>query len=240
MTNATKPNMNRAHRPYCVLKQIVLIVGLCVAGLLDAATLTGSVDRNRISLNETLIFQLQYNDKVDTDQLDLQQIRQDFDILGLQPSSSSNVSIINGQMSRETSTTWTLTLAPKREGTLVIPSFNVAGNVSDAIRIEVSKTPEGVTPQQPMVVNLSTDTSEAYPGQQIIIKVELLAQNRVSNLSGEQLSLEHSQIELLNQQSRRKIDKGISWQVVEWTYAVFPEKPGTLAIPAQLFSGMIS
>ena len=218
---------------------LILIAGLILATTTQAATLTASVDRNKISVNETLGLQLRYDEKVAGDQLDLGTLKQDFDVLGLRPQNSSSMSWINGKSTREDLTIWTITLAPRREGTLVIPSFNIDGNVSDAIRIDVAKASATVPREQPIIVRLSPDVNRAHPGQQILIKVELLAHNSVGSLSGDQLRLDGAEVELLDQQSFRKIENGVSWQIVEWTYAVFPERAGTLAIPAQLFSGII-
>jgi len=221
------------------IKVLIFLTGLILVNLAQAASLTASVDRNKISINETLTFQLRYTAKADANQLDLSTLKQDFDVLSLHPQTSSNLSIINGQTKREELTIWNITLAPKQEGAAVIPSFNINGDVSDAIRIDVVKASASIPQQQPIIVRLSADVTTAYPGQQILIKVELLAQNSVSNLSGDQLRLDDAEIELLDQQSFRKVENGISWQIVEWTYSVFPEKAGTLAIPAQLFSGII-
>ncbi|MFX4229013.1 MAG: BatD family protein [Porticoccaceae bacterium] len=120
------------------------IVGLVLLLLLPAgaisAELTSSVDRNSININETLTLTLRYEEGASSDSLELEVLRQDFDVLSVQPHTSNNVSIVNGNYSQQTLTTWTITLAPKREGTRVIPSFNIDGNVSDAIAIEVSRS----------------------------------------------------------------------------------------------------
>lgn len=220
-------------------KLLIMIIGLLLTNLVNAASLTASVDRNKVTVNETLNFQLRYDQQANTDQLDLSTLKQDFDVLGIQPQNSSSMTIINGQSTRETLTIWNITLAPKREGTLVIPSFSIDGNVSNAIRVEVMKASAAIPQEQPMIVRLTPDTKKAYPGQQILIKVELLAQNSVSNLNGSSFVIDNTEVELLDQKSFRRIENGISWQVVEWVYALFPEQPGTLAIPAQFFTGTI-
>lgn len=218
----------------------IFLAWLFVASTANAAELSASVDRNQISINETLTFQLRYEDQIDSSQLNLDILQQDFEVLGVRPQSSSNVSILNGQVNRQALTMWTITLAPRRQGTLVIPSFNIKGDVSNAIRIEVTDATASRPQDSPMLVSLETDISEAYVGQQILVQVELLAQDRVSNLSGEQLRLDNVQLELLDQKSYRRVENGISWQVVEWQYALIPEQAGTLNLPPQLFSGIIN
>lgn len=221
------------------IKPLLILAGLMLTNVANAANLIASVDRNQITINETLRFQLEYDSRAATDQLDLTALRKEFDILNLRPNSSSSVSIINGKTSQKVLTSWTMTLAPLRKGTLVIPSFNVGAEVSNAIRIEVTDASVGASQDQPILVRLSTDFDSAHIGQQILVNIELLAKSNVSNLSGDQLRLDNAQVELLDQQSFRRVENGISWQVVEWSYAVFPEQTGILAIPAQLFSGSV-
>jgi len=220
-----------------LLKSIALLL-LFSAGAISAE-LTRSVDRNSLSINETLTLTLRYDERASSDSLDLEALRQDFDVLSVQPQTSNSVSIVNGNYSQQTQTTWTVTLAPKREGTLVIPSFNIDGNVSDAIAIEVSQSTGATSQDKPMLVTLETENSRAYVGQQILVKVELLAQEYVSNLSGGRLSLPNAHLEMLDQQSFRRVQNGIAWQVIEWEYALIPEQSGTLELPPQLFSGII-
>jgi hypothetical protein len=201
--------------------------------------LTSSVDRNQISINETLTLTLRYDDRAGGDDVDLEALRQDFDILSVRPQTSNSVSIVNGNYSQQTRTTWSISLAPKREGTLIIPSFNIDGNVSDAIRIEVAQSTGSPAQDTPMMVTLETQQNQAYVGQQVLVNVELMAQENVSNLSGGQLSLPNAHLELLDQQSFRRVENGIAWQVIEWEYALIPEQSGTLEIPPQLFSGIV-
>lgn len=219
--------------------RIAGLVLLLIFSTAASAELSSSVDRNSISINETLTLTLRYDESTSSDNLDLEILRQDFDVLSVQPQTSNNVSIVNGNYSQQTLTIWTITLAPKREGTLVIPSFNIDGNVSDAIAIEVSQSAGTASQDTPMLVTLETETSQAYVGQQILINVELTARENISNLSGGRLSLPNAHLELLDQQSFRRVQNGMAWQVVEWEYALIPEQPGIIEIPPQLFSGII-
>ena len=82
------------------------------------ATLTSVVNRNSIGLNESFMLLVRYTDQVSSDTLDVSPLQRDFEILGITPNSSSSVSIINGQTTREATTSWRITLLPNRSGTL--------------------------------------------------------------------------------------------------------------------------
>ncbi len=227
-----------------VSKTVHSILGILAVWLISqataAASLTASVDRNRISVQETLTLRLEYTDRADNNALDLQSLQQDFDILSVHPYSNSSTSIINGRLSQEATTTWVITLAPRRTGRLVIPSFNLGAEVSTAITIQVTDAASARPEDQPMIVTLMPSVREAYPQQQVLLKVELRAHSRVGQLSGAELTLDDAEIELVEQHTYRRVENGIAWQVVEWTYALFADQPGTLNIPPQMFSGQLA
>ena len=109
------------------LKQLgfLIIMLLQLSTTVNAGNLSSTVDRNQISPNETLTLTVTYDEQVDSSQLDLKNLEQDFEILGVSPQTTSSVSIVNGQASRQASTIWTITLIAKRPGTLGIPAFSI-------------------------------------------------------------------------------------------------------------------
>jgi hypothetical protein len=82
---------------------------------------------------EAITLQLELDEKVDAGVLDFAVLENDFRVSG--PSVSQSMQIINGQSSQ--STTWQLSLFPRRTGTLTIPAFKVGALSSSAIAIEV-------------------------------------------------------------------------------------------------------
>ncbi len=214
-----------------------------------AGTLTSNVNRNQININETLTLTVKYDEQVGNNALDLTELEADFDVLSSTPQSSNRISIINGQTTREASTTWSIILTPKRSGQLRIPALSINGNSSDAFSINVSssnKTTESQTPSEPISVNVSTSPTVAYPGQQIVIKVELSVDQSVSDVRGEQLHIDGAPIEPVDKQSFQRIDNGIARQVVIWTYVTFApewkvnstEKQEAITLPSQTFTGL--
>ena len=104
-----------------------------------SATLTSSVDRNQITINDMLQFQLRYDERADTDQLDLSALQVDWEVLDIRPQSSSSVQITNGNRTQEVLTVWSITLAPRKQGTLSIPTLTIDGAQSNAISIQVNE-----------------------------------------------------------------------------------------------------
>ena len=224
------------------MKQIKLVFGLILllaAPLLHAASLSSNVNRNAIGINETLTLLVTYSEQVSTNQLNLNALQNDFEVLSSRPQSSSNMSVINGQVTRQSSTTWTVLLAPRRVGRLVIPAFSLAGQTSNAISIQVSKANVVPVNDQPLHVTISVDKKSVFIAQQFIISVTLSANQSVRDLSGDPLTLDSAHIEQLEQQSFQRIENGIARQIVILKYAVFANEAGEINIPSQLFKGVV-
>lgn len=201
-----------------------------------AAELTSSVNRVQLALNETLNLTLEYNQQVDTRELDLSALNQDFEILN--SSTQSQVSIINGK--QDVSTRWTLVLLPKRSGNLVVPSFQINGNFSDAISLQVSAASAAGARSQPLSVEMSLDSSSGYAQEERILTLKLVASPQVSNLSGDTLVVEGADSQLISQERYAEMVDGVNWQVIQWRYALFFDEPGDYEIPAQVFSGLVN
>ena len=201
-----------------------------------AAELTSSVNRVQLALNETLNLTLEYNQQVDTRELDLSALNQDFEILN--SSTQSQVSIINGK--QDVSTRWTLVLLPKRSGNLVVPSLQINGNFSDAISLQVSAASAAGARSQPLSVEMSLDSSSGYAQEERILTLKLVASPQVSNLSGDTLVVEGADSQLISQERYAEMVDGVNWQVIQWRYALFFDEPGDYEIPAQVFSGLVN
>lgn len=200
-----------------------------------ADNLVSRTDRTRMGLNETLNLVLEYDRQVDSRRLDFSALQQDFEILNT--STASQVSIINGR--QDVSTRWTLVLLPRRTGTAIIPSFQIDGNFSEAITVEVEESTASAPRSQPLSVELEVSDTSITAMQQLLVTVRLIAAPQLSNLSGDSLVIEGADVTALNQNQFTEVVNGTRWQINEWTYAVFANQPGTLEIPGQLFSGII-
>ncbi len=204
-----------------------------------AATLVSTVDRNEIGLNETLALNVVLDQQIDTAALALNELESDFEILGVSPRSNSSVSIVNSQSTRTSSTQWRISLAPKREGLLTIPVFELQGAKSQAISIKVRESSGAGKPEdQPLSVAVTTSSDVLYPGQQLLVTIEISAQNNVSNLNGASLTIENADVETLEQNSFSRVDNGVARQIVVLKFAVFARNAGEIEIPAMTYTGL--
>jgi len=215
---------------------LILYFSLCT--IVNAATLSSTVNRNQLSMNETVALTISYDRQVDTSLLDLAPLNKDFDVLGMQPQSSSSVSIVNGQATRVATTTWKLVLAPKRLGELRIPAFTVENNASQPINIKVTEASAANIADQPLQVLVSANSKSIVPNQQLIVEIEISARADVSDLNGPQLIVDGAEVEALDQESFQRLDNGIARQVIVLRYALFAEQAGNLTIPVMTYTAI--
>ncbi|GAB2889674.1 BatD family protein [Microbulbifer echini] len=208
---------------------LLLLALFCLPVNSQASDLSANVDRNKIGIDETLNLRVRYSGDENGGQPDFELLEQDFDILSRQQSNQYRV--INGRA--ESFVEWILTLAPKREGELFIPSLHFKGQVSDAIPIKVSEAgsaPDGAKRKAFMEIELDKD--EVFVQEQLLVKVRLYTTIGLHDIATEPLQVAGAHVEKVDEQRyERKLD-GVSHAVYELTYAVFPDSSGQLSIPA--------
>ncbi len=167
---------------------------------------------------------------------DVDKLAADFDILA--QNQKYSIRTINSDMHGEI--TWVFQLAPKRTGTLTIPSLAYDGQVSAPVEITVR---EGTAPQPEGVIKdafieLATDKEQVYVQEQLVITLKLYFTG--SLLRGELSEPEHptALIEPLgNQREYREFRDNREYRVVERRYAVFPQEPGAMTFAPFRFEG---
>ena len=112
---------------------VIVLLALLPAGA--RAAFVASVDRQVIDENDVVVLELRRDAQVFVGSPDLSALDDDFEVLGTQR--ASQFTILGGRT--RSVTTWTVTLQPKRRGTLVIPSIEYDGERTDPITITVTQ-----------------------------------------------------------------------------------------------------
>jgi hypothetical protein len=211
---------------------ILSLIFLVAPSLLQAATLSATVDRTRISLEETLTLKVRFNEQVMFGEPDFSALKQDFDILGNHR--SNQYRSVNGRA--ESWTQWTLTLAPKREGKLLIPSFQYDGAFSEAIQLEVGKPTRVSGGQEPVFLEVTLDKKQVFVQEQALLTIRLFTSVDLNGLNSEELKIDNALVKQIAENQYQKTIKGRPYGVVEVNYAIFPQQSGTLEIPSTLWN----
>jgi BatD DUF11 like domain len=194
-----------------------------------ADSLTTSVDRDTLGISETLTLTLRHDPQINATP-DYSLLEKDFEILNTQ--SGRSMSIVNGRT--ESYTQWKLTLAPRKTGKLLIPSFDINGNISDAIEITVEKQSSQFksSGNEPVSVEVSIDKETVFTQEQIIFTVRLITNVSLTGAQLDPLSIPDTFVTELDEQNYKTTINNQPALIVEKRYAIFPLKSGSLTIPA--------
>lgn len=196
-----------------------------------AGNLTASVDRDTISLEETFTLTIRYDEQINATP-DYELLRRDFDILNTQ--SGTQITIINHRA--EAYTEWLITLAPKRIGKLLIPSFNIDDAVSDAIEMTIeAKSRSSQQGSSNVSVELETDKDSAYVQEQIIITARLYTAIVLNGGNLEPLNIPGALVMQLDDKNYETTVNGRPHKVFETRFALYPQQSGELVIPSLLY-----
>jgi hypothetical protein len=214
-------------------------------------TNTASVDRNKIYESDTVNLIIMGEIEMDfslggimnfgRNQLEApntDELSKDFDILDQKQ--SYNMQSINGDSTAQV--TWSYSLAPKRTGTLKIPTIKYKDATSNELAISVmkGKAPQDANNPPQVFIEATVDKSEAYIQEQVVYTLRLYSADRLA--SGE-LSVPESNdaiIEALGDTKKYfRMAYNRRYEVRERQYLVFPQKSGKLTIDAQSFNGLL-
>lgn len=166
---------------------------------------------------------------------DLTPLMRDFEVEG--QSDSRSVRMVNGRMSA--STTFSLTLRPRRAGALTIPALQVGNERTAPLTLEVGATATARAASNGLVfVETEVDDPNPYVQQSVGVTVRLYY---ATPLVSGQLDLDPPDGALLQRvgeivQSSREID-GRRYSTAERRFLLVPERSGALILPGARFEG---
>ena len=222
-----------AHRS---ISRLVLTTLLLICLPLQAAELTAVVDRNSISIDDTLNLDIILQDSTDGEAPDLSELKQEFDVLSSQQSSQTQW--INGQLSRRK--TWRYIIAPKRLGQLEIPAFQVDSYRSEPIQIKVEQSKsDHLSGKEDLFLDAEISSTEAYVQQQLVFTLRIYTAVHFSDAALDPLTIANALIEAPTETRYNTMVGGRNYQVIERRFAVFPQSSGELNIPSLNFQAYV-
>ena len=168
-----------------------------------------------------------------TESLDLSELEQDFHVMGT--NTSSQYRFMNGR--EQSWVEYQITLQPKRTGNLLIPSITVGRDQTPTMRLLVSplSTQTRKTIDELVFFESSISASDVYVQSQLLLTRRLYYSQGVqlySDFPGAPVVEDAVVLTIGEARSDRQQQRGRDYFVVEQTFAIFPEKSGTLHIPS--------
>jgi hypothetical protein len=209
------------------------LISLFLMSTISYAELTAKVDRNQIVIGETFNLVITVDENT-SEQPDLSELAQAFQVLGT--SQSSSTKIINGSYSVEK--TWNVSLMPNGLGEKTIPSIKLGNQSTQPIKVSVSKLDPNAKSNGEIFIEVSADKKSAFVKEQIILTVKLFYAVALSegNLS-EPLAKNTIVTQLDKGTTYNTSRDGKNYTVVEKHFALFAEKSGQLDLNPIIFNG---
>ena len=233
----------------CQFLLAMLLTAIWLPAQAQSQQLTVEPDRTRLYEGEVLTLTVKGSMEIDINlgnlfdfdmsslpKPDIEKVEPDFEILA--QNQQYSIRTVNSQMVGEI--TWTYQLAPKSTGELTIPSLTFKEAVSAPVTIEVvdGSPPDQASPGRDSFIELSADKDEVYVQEQLILTVRLFFRGNLIRGELSEPTHPHVIIESLGrQQEFSRYRDGVRYRVVERRYAIFPQRAGTLKLPAIRFEG---
>jgi hypothetical protein len=209
-----------------------LLFLLAWSGALLAANIQVQVDRDPVNLDES--FQILFTaDSEPDDEPDFSPLQQDFTIHS--QSQNSQVSVINGQYSRQIQ--WTLNAMAKRSGDLTIPPIAFGRDSSPALLVHVqagraadddSAAADG---NAEVLVEVDAEPKNPYVQAQVLYNVRILFQVGLGNARLEEPKLDNAVLVRLGEDKKFVTQRhGQRYQAIERRFALFPQQSGQLTV----------
>ena len=212
------------------------VAALWICGTAAAADARAWLDRNSMHLGETVTLNVEIAGDTGAGQPDLSALRDDFEMLGTQ--SSSSVNIVNGQTSSKL--LWAVGLQPKHAGKIAIPSFAVGNAHTEPLALDVLPAASGAVGKSgdDLFVQVEATPRSPYVQQEVRLTVKLYYALSLIDGNLEDPKASGLVVRKLGQDSNYVCDvDGRRYRIVERHYAASAENSGTLEIPPIVFRG---
>jgi len=221
------------------LRGLALAVSLLlVYSVAQAAPVTARLDRSSAVVGETVTLVLQTSDTDQSLDTDLSVLQADFDVLNRR--SETQMSFVNGRQTA--SVRLVITLEPKHQGNLLIPALQFPGASSSPLYLKVSAAPTlapGAAEPVFIEVTVQPESGPYYVLSQISLMVRIFYQANLTEAAINPPAPAQASVRLLDEVPYQSDRNGERYRVLERRYAIFPERSGTLTIPAMQLSGRL-
>lgn len=214
-------------RPLGLYPLLFLLAAFAGGGQLWAASLKAEVKKQTVVDGETVLLYIIGEDL--RGYPDTTALNRRFDIVGSRRQQSQFVDegVVKSRY------TMLLELLPKHLGVSDIPPFEVDGQRSEKISIEVvARGTPGVVPRDNVFAELSIDNETPYVQAQIILSLHVFDDGSLAAAEPEIPDIAAMQIEQIpGDPQRLETRDGVEYRVHTWRYALFPQRSGSYEIP---------
>ena len=221
---------------YWILFTLLFACGLPA----QAADIDTRVSQNPVAANESFQLILQ-TEKTPDGEPDFSPLTRDFDILNQRKSES--IKMINGEFSRTIG--WTVTLIPRRTGTLEIPEIRFGTDRSQAFQLRIEESPQDRQQEdkpEDIILRLTADPKTPFIKQQVVLTLKIYQGVGLGNSNLSPPRANDPEIHVRSLGPDRRYEERVSgrnYLVTQRQYFLFPQKPGPLTIHPVTIQGEV-
>jgi len=200
-------------------------------------SVNASVDKNPVSIKESIVLTVIADDDVDANALDTSVLLKNF-IVG-RTSVSTQTSMVNFKTSR--STRWSTVLIARQAGKIIIPSLKVDNQLTQPIEITVlASDDKNAVKQQDIFITNKISSNNVYVQQLLTLTVKLHFSAELKRGSLTEPTLIGANIvQVGKDQESEQIINGKRFRVIERLYAINPQESGEFSLLSPRFSGEV-
>lgn len=222
---------------YWSLLIIAILMSAAFATRAAVESVAASIDKNPAMADESIVLTVVATGSARGDEFDPSILDDDF-VVG-RTSVSTQTRVVNFDTTR--STTWTTILIPRKEGSFVLPAFNVGGKTTQPIPLRViPASSAGPGQAREAFVTAQVDDSVPYV-QQVVkytVKIHLGAELQRGSLP--EPTVTNAEIRSLGKDNEYSdIIDGQRYRIIERSYAIIPQSSGLTTIKGPMFEGEI-
>lgn len=222
---------------YKTFQQMTLLLVCLLFAATATATVTASVDRPTVDLNESFTLEVVVDSNSDLEP-DLTVLENNF-YVG-QVTKLSNTSILNGDIRR--SLTWTVALMPKKTGEQNIPAIALGDEQSNPVRIIVNEPTHAPPGEADVFVASEVDLDETYVQAQILYRIRIYraVATRQPALREPTVTGVETLAELAGDERQYEaVLNGRAYNVIERVIALYPQESGQIQISPARFEARV-
>ncbi|WP_251359244.1 BatD family protein [Kangiella sp. TOML190] len=211
---------------------LLILLGIVSFSPASLAKIDLQLDRNNIREKETFeLTLLVENPATLTASQNLQFLPPEFQVISSQRFQKSTV--INGKFANRMG--WSLQLISNSAGTFTLPAFTIGNESSDNFTIRILPALdelEDINPNSKIKLSSSISEEQVYVQQQILYTVRIYSSVPTRRRSITPLQVPNAVVHKLDDAAEfQMVSKGVTYNVLEEKYVIFPQQSGELKIP---------
>ncbi len=193
---------------------------------------TAWVNKNPVIVGELFQLKVEAKNVDDPVEPDLEEIR---GLEVLNRSVQNQTSIVGTSFTSTVS--WTYVMIAPTSGEYLIPPLKVGKEETSPILLKALES-ANKSNQESVRLKVVTEPTKVYPQEQILTKISIIRTGiELENESITPLEIAGAHVEKVNQATYKTIEDGKKQIITEITYAIIPDKSGTLKIPQLRYQG---